>query len=112
MKPRKLTNDQVAEIQQLAKTQMKKIDIARKFGISPQLISTIVRYGYTSRPTRERKPKADPSMNTWVDLAKAWNTKYPDERMSAAEIKSVHDLALKKIRMYFEKHELGMNDLL
>ena len=28
MKPRKLTNDQVAEIQQLAKTQMKKIDIA------------------------------------------------------------------------------------
>ena len=32
--------------------------------------------------------------------------------MSAAEIKSVHDLALKKIKMYFEQYELGMNDLL
>jgi len=112
MKERKLTDDQVAEIRVLARTPMKKIDIARKYGVSPQLVSTIIRYGYTARPTRERHKKADPDLNAWVDLAKAYTAKYPDDPMSGPEIKAVHDIAIKKIRKYFDSLGLAKNDLI
>lgn len=114
MQKRKLTEQQVAEIKELAQTTMKKVDIARKFGVSPQLISTIIRYGYDSRPFRPDKVKAKPAPgDTWQGLADAYNSLYRDEpAISAEEVKVMHDIALKKMLKYFTERSLDINDLL
>lgn len=110
MQKRKLTAEQVAEIRELGKTSIKRIDIARKYGISPQLVSTILRYGYDSRPSRDRSKMRDES-NCWEDLARTYNILYRDEPISAAEAKSIHDIALKKIRICFDQAGLKYGDL-
>jgi hypothetical protein len=112
MKPRKLNNTQVEEIRVLAKTSIKRVDIARKYGISPQLVSTIARYGYDTRPFRDRRKAVDPDAHTWVTLAQTYNSKYPQEALTPTEAKSIHDLALKKIRVWLEKQNLTKEDLL
>ena len=101
MRERKLSDQQVAEIQALAKTTMKKVDIAQRYGISPQLVSTVVRYGYTSRPTRIRNLKAGEEPGSWEELATFFNRKYPSESISGDEAKRIHDTALKKIAAYW-----------
>jgi hypothetical protein len=111
MRKRSLTKEQEAEVKELAGSGMPKAEIARKFGVSPQLISRISLYGYEVRPYRDRR-KAPQEPSTWVELARLYNLKYPDDPMSAEEIKSVHDLALKKIKVHFEKQGLVESDLL
>jgi hypothetical protein len=102
MRERKLTDQQVTEIQALAKTTMKKVDIAQRYGISPQLVSTVIRYGYTSRPTRVRNLKAGEEPGSWEELATFFNRRYPDEPgISGDEAKRIHDMALKKIAAYW-----------
>lgn len=111
MQKRKLTAEQVLEIRQLATTAIKKVDIARRYGISPQLVSTILRYDYDSRPTRDKRKMLD-GFSSWEDLAKQYNLRYPDESpLSATEAQRVHDLALKKMRAWFDERGRTMSDL-
>jgi hypothetical protein len=110
MQKRKLTAEQVLEIRQLAATSMKKVDIARKYNISPQLISTVIRYGYDSRPTRDRR-KMPEGFSDWNTLARQYNLLYPDEApITGNEAQRIHDLALKKMRMWFDSRGKTMSD--
>lgn len=111
MQKRKLTDEQVAEIRALAQTSIKRIDIARKYGVSPQLVSTVIRHGYDNRPHRASRATASPETYNWAALAKEYNNRYPDDLISAAEAKSVHDLAIKKMRVWFSQRNENMNDL-
>ena len=111
MQPRKLSNQQVAEIQQLGTTAMKKVDIARKFGVSPQLVSTVIRYGYETRPHIYRSIPAGLEPESWEALAKALNAKYPEEPVTAAQVRQIHDIALKKIALAWAKQGISKEDL-
>lgn len=102
MRERKLSDQQITEIQALAKTTMKKVDIAKQYGVSPQLISTVIRYGYESRPNKYRGIPAGLEPESWESLAKEFNARYPHEPgISANEAKRIHDIALKKIAAYW-----------
>lgn len=112
MKPRKLTDKQVEEIKILAKTSIKKVEIARQYGISPQLVSTIVRYGYLSRPNYLKKVKAGEEPDSWESLAKAYNTKYPHEPpITAAQAQEIHDIALVKLARLLKQQNTKFEDL-
>jgi len=111
MRTRKLTDQQVEEIRQLVKTPMKKVDIARKYGISPQLLSTVVRYGYTSRPVYLRNVPAGQENTSWEALAREYTAKYPDDPMDAIQFKAAHDNALKKLLIECERRGWELKDL-
>lgn len=112
MRDRKLTDLQVSEIRELAKTKIKKIEIARKYGISPQLVSTVLRHDYGCRPLRDRTVYTDPEMATWESLARQYTTLNPDDPISGARAKQAHDCALKQIRLYFIQQGLTEEGLL
>ena len=102
MRKRRLTEDQVVQIKELAKTSIKRVEIARQFGVSPQLVSTVIRYGYDSRPNwAEKMPREE--RTSWEALARQYTAMYPDDPLSGQRIKEVHDMAMKKIRAYFDK---------
>jgi hypothetical protein len=111
MRIRKLTDAQVSEIQELAKTSIKKTEIARRYGISPQLVSTVIRYGYTSRPNYLRKVPAGQEFGSWEALAREYNAKYPEDQLTAARFKEVHDIAIKKLRRVIEARGWTLQDL-
>ena len=111
MQPRKLTNRQVNEIQDLGKTSMRKVDIAKKYGVSPQLVSTVIRYGYETRPTIYRNMSTTAEPDSWETLAKALNAKYPEEPVTAAQVRQIHDIALKKIAAAWAKQGISKEDL-
>jgi hypothetical protein len=111
MQPRKLTQQQVTEIQELAKTTTKKVDIAKQFGVSPQLVSTVIRYGYETRPPIYRSIPAGSEPESWESLAKALNAKYPEEPVTAAQVRQIHDIALKKIAAAWAKQGISKEDL-
>lgn len=110
MRARKLTDQQVTEIRELAKTNIKKVQIARQYGVSPQLISTVIRHNYDNRPMRVRIWKREDGMETWESLARQYNATHED-KVTAAQIKQIHDRALRKIRWYFEDQGLTRDDL-
>lgn len=110
MRARKLTDVQVTEIRELAKTKIKKVDIARKYGVSPQLISTVIRHNYNNRPVRVRVWKREDGMETWESLARQYNATH-DDKITPAQAKQIHDKALRKIRWYFEDQGLTREDL-
>lgn len=110
MRARKLTDVQVSEIRELAKTKIKKVDIARQYGVSPQLISTVVRHNYNNRPIRVRVWKREDGMETWESLARQYNATH-DDKITPAQAKQIHDKALRKIRWYFEDQGLTREDL-
>lgn len=112
MRKRSLTDDQVAEIKRLGQTTMKRVDIARQFHISPQLVSTIVKYGYDNRPIRVDRKKVDPESHSWEALAREYNKLYPEDPITGPEAKAIHDLTMKKFRAHFAKQNLTLNDLL
>lgn len=111
MRARKLTDIQVAEIRELAKTKIKKVEIARQYGVSPQLISTVVRHDYDNRPPRVRVWKREDGMETWESLARQYNADH-DDKITPAQAKQIHDKAIRKIRWYFEDLGLTREDLL
>ena len=111
MRTRKLTDQQVFEIQALAKTTIKKMEIARRYGISPQLVSTVIRYGYTSRPNYLRKVPAGQEFGSWEALAREYNAKYPEDQMTAEQFKDAHDIAIKKLRRIIEDRGWTREDL-
>lgn len=111
MRARKLTDIQVAEIRELAKTKIKKVEIARQYGVSPQLISTVVRHDYDNRPPRVRVWKREDGMETWEALARQYNADH-DDKITPAQAKQIHDKAIRKIRWYFEDLGLTREDLL
>lgn len=111
MQPRKLTQQQVTEIQELSKTSMKKVDIARKFGVSPQLVSTVIRYGYETRPPIYRSIPAGSEPESWERLAQTFNMKYPEEPITAGEARRIHETALVKIAAYWKAQGLKQEDL-
>lgn len=113
MQKRKLTAEQVLEIRALGQTAMKRVDIARQFGISPQLVSTVLRYDYENRPDLNRHRRKNPEdIMTWEALARRYTKMYPDDPMTGAEFKAVHDLALKKIARWFTIQGLTEDGLL
>jgi hypothetical protein len=111
MQPRKLTQQQVTEIQELAKTAIKKVDIAKQFGVSPQLVSTVIRYGYEMRPPIYRSIPAGIEPESWEMLAKTFSMKYPEDAITAAEARRIHDTALLKIAAYWRSQGLKQEDL-
>lgn len=111
MRARKLTDVQVTEIRELAKTKIKKVEIARQYGVSPQLISTVVRHDYDNRPPRVRVWKREDGMETWESLARQYNADH-DDKITPAQAKQIHDKAIRKIRWYFEDLGLTREDLL
>jgi hypothetical protein len=116
MQKRKLTEEQVKEIQEMAKTTIKRVDIARLYGVSPQLISTVIQYGYTDRrPDKKRDRSKMPSgeFESWEALARDYNLLYPDDKpLNGAEIKAIHDLAIKKIMQTWAEEGLVAADFL
>lgn len=112
MKPRKLTDQQVEEIKVLAKTSIKRVEIARRYGISPQLVSTVARYGYATRPSYLKKVKAGEEPDSWEQLAKTYNSKYPDEPpITAAQAQEIHDIALVKLARLLKHQNTKFEDL-
>ena len=111
MRARKLTDQQVTEIRELAKTSIKKVEIARQYGVSPQLISTVIRHNYDNRPTRIRIWKREDGMETWESLARQYNATHED-KITPAQTKIIHDKAIRKIRLYFEAQGLTRRDFI
>ena len=111
MQLRKLTQRQVNEIQELGKTAMKKVDIAKQYGVSPQLVSTVIRYGYESRPTIYRNTPVGSEPDSWETLAKNFSMKYPEDAITAAEARRIHDTALLKIAAYWRTQGVKQEDL-
>mgnify|MGYP003325465811 CR=1 FL=1 len=107
MRKRSLTEDQVIQIKELGKTSIKRVEIARQFNISPQLVSTIIRYGYDCRPNwADKMPKEEKT--SWEALARKYTELYPDDPLTGQRVKEIHDMAMKKIRAYFD--ELGLTE--
>lgn len=85
MKRRGLTEEQIKEIRILART-MRQKDIAVLYGVSPQLISTTVLYGYDARP--EYSSTLDLSAyRSWDAVADEYNRRNPDDLITAKEAK-------------------------
>jgi hypothetical protein len=113
MRERKLTDLQVAEIRALGKTSMKKVVIARQYGISPQLVSTVIRHDYNNRPKRQRGvPVKDEDSVTWEALARRYTLLNPEDPLDGQSIKRYHDMALARILIYFEAQGLTKDDLI
>lgn len=112
MQKRKLTDEQVKEIRLLATTTMKKADIARKYGVSPQLISTVLRFDYGQQPRRDRRKAPTDEFTGWEALARDYTLRYPEDAMNGAEAKAIHDMALKKVLKYWTDRNVGINDLI
>lgn len=112
MRDRKLTDVQVAEIRALAKTRIKKVAIAQQYGVSPQLISTVLRHDYGGRPKRDRQVFVDPEMDTWESIARQYTAMNPDDPINGSRAKQAHDYALKQIRIYFQQQGLTEEGLL
>ena len=109
---RKLTEAQVLEIKALAATKMKRVDISKIYGVSPQLISRIIRYGYNPRPRYEEfyiKPRIAPQ--TWEYTAAQFTEQNPDDPMTGKAARRIHDKALRKVAAYFKILNLDKNDL-
>jgi hypothetical protein len=113
MNRRKLTDEQVAQIRQLATTNIKKTEIARQFGVSPQLISTVIRYGY-DRPKEEKEvqPLDIDKRKCWEAIASEYTTMYPHDPITPAQAKRAHDLAIDKLKCYFRNHIKEHKELL
>lgn len=111
MKPRKLSEQQAEEIRSLAKTAMKKVDIARQYGISPQLVSQIIHHGY-ERKQREYKPIDPYTRKCWQAIADEYNIANPHDQLTPEQAKRCHDAAISRLRYHFredraegERHE-------
>lgn len=113
MKLRKLTDEQVFQIKELGRTDMKRVEIARRFGVSPQLVSTVIRYGY-DRPKYEapEKPVDPNSRKCWDAIASEYSTMYPDDPLTPDEAKKIHDTALSKLRHHFRNIEAARKELI
>lgn len=99
MKNRSLTDEQVEKIKELAKTDVKKVDIAKMFGVSPQLVSTVAKYGYGPRP-KYRKQSIEED-NNWMVIAAKYSIMYPDDPIDRHQARRAHDRAIVKIRRAF-----------
>ena len=111
MKPRKLTDQQIEEIRALAKTDIKKIDIARKYGISPQLVSYVLHHGYEQKP-RQYKPIDLNARKCWQAIADEYTRANPSDPLTPEQAKKAHDAAISRLRYHFrndptegERHE-------
>lgn len=95
MKQRKLTPEQSEEIRRLSET-MSNIEIARRYNVSPQLISCILLYGYGNRP----KPKVTMDLiayREWEDVAAEYNRRNPDDQITTKQARDCFRHAQKKL---------------
>lgn len=113
MNKRKLTDEQVEEIRRLASTDMKKTAIARQFGVSPQLISTVIRYGY-DRPKDEKevKPLDLDKRKCWAAIASEYTAMYPDDPITSEMARRAHDKAIAKLKNHFRTNQKDHRELL
>lgn len=112
MRRRKLTDDQVKEVQALAKTSMKKVEIARKFGISPQSVSSIAKFGYEPRPPRFRGKMSLEEANTWENIARQYTARNPEDPITGERAKRIFENSLAKMRRYFSSRNITLIDLI
>jgi hypothetical protein len=112
MRKRKLTDEQVKEVQALAKTSIKKVEIARRYGISPQSVSSIARFGYEPRPPRFRGKMPTDEANTWENIARQYNARNPEDQITGERAKRIFENSLAKMRRYFASRNLTLSDLL
>lgn len=111
-KGRKLTDLQVVEIRQLVGTGMTRADIARRYAVSPQTISFVLKYEYGKSPERAaRTCRTDGDEETWVTVARRYNALFPrEEQITPAQAKSIYDQAMRKIRWQIEDAGLTVED--
>ena len=102
MKPRKLTEQQVEEIRSLGRTKTKRIDIAKQFNVSPQLISHILNHGY-ERKVHESKPIDVNARRCWTGIADEYNRNHPHDPLTPEQAKRCHDAAISRLRYWFRK---------
>jgi len=112
MNPRKLTKDQVFEIKDRVKAGASRASMAARFGVSPQLISSVVKYGYDGvrDKERERVRRTGDDCETWVEIARRYNQRWAHDQITPAQAKVIHDQALRKIRCMMEEGGLTMGD--
>ena len=110
MNARRLTEDQVADVIRLSREGKKGVELARMFGVSPQLISFVRRRGY--KPTyRKVEEKILSEFQGWRDLADRYNAMNPDDQISTDIAIRAHESALQKFRAYFAKRGIQLKDL-
>lgn len=113
MRKRLLTDEQVEEIKRRIVNGETKIDLSRQYGVSPQLISVVCKYGYGERPKYGYKllPKAPKERDCWEEIARKYTEKNPHDPIKATTARKYHDRALEKLRdklkMYANYPEQG-----
>lgn len=109
MNARKLTEDQVIEVIRLSRSGIKGVEIARQFGVSPQLISFVRKRGY--KPTyRQPEERIVSDFIGWADLADRYNLLHPDDQISPYAAMRAHESALNKLKAYFASRGLTKQD--
>lgn len=104
MKARKLSEQQIEEIRALAKTSIKKVDIARQYGISPQLVSQAIHHGY-ERKKENYKPIDLNTRKCWEAIASEYTFANPHDPLTPEQAKRCHDAAISRLRYHFRKRE-------
>lgn len=110
MNKRKLTDGQVAEIRELAKTGMKRATIAVRYCVSPQLVSLVLKNGYETKAVDDRVIRSDDDCTNWTEIARLYNERVVGDRITPAQAKGIHDQALRKIRLLCQDHGLTRGD--
>lgn len=109
MKPRKLNDEQVRQVQELWRSGVKGVVIAKQFGISSQLVSQIVHYGY-DRPKKTEEPIMDrpssfESRKCWSAIADEYSRKYPNDPITSEQAKRTHDAVIARLRYHMRNSQ-------
>ena len=111
MKPRKLTDEQVRKVQELWRSGVKGVMIARQFGISSQLVSQIVHYGYERPKKNEETIKENisrfESRKCWSAIADEYSRCNPNDPITSEQAKRTHDAVISRLRYQMRNSKEG-----
>jgi hypothetical protein len=108
--PRRLTESQVSEVIKLSREGVSGVQIARMFGVSPQLISFVRKQGY--KPVYKYRDTSQIVWEpTWAWIAEQYTLKNPDDPITTDTAHRTHEIAIRKLRAHFaqcgtQKHDL------
>lgn len=104
MRKRLLTDAQVELVKKRILAGSTKVEMAREYGVSPQLISVVCKFGYGERPKygyKKHLPKPR-DRDCWEVVAQKYTEANPNDPIKATTARKTHDAALAKLRKILE----------
>ena len=100
MRKRLLTDVQVESIKKKIASGSTKVEMAREYGVSPQLISVVCKFGYGERPKYgyKKQPPKPKDRDCWEVIAQKYTEANPNDPIKATTARTTHDGAILKLR--------------